>query len=100
MISGTYPAFKVKSGDQFKASIGCLQEAVGCDVMFQLNYRVDGGSLKNLGTWTEVYDGRVNRVKVDLTPLAGKSVQFVLTVLANGSADNDQAFWHAPAIVR
>jgi len=36
---------------------------------------------------------------VDLSSLAGKSVEFVLAVLANGPSFQDWAFWLAPRIV-
>jgi hypothetical protein len=99
-ISGTYPAFKVKDGDHFLADVGCLEDYTKCDVIFQLNYRDNGPGLKNLGEWHEVYDGKATRIDVDLSPLAGESVEFVLTVLANGSPTQDAAFWLVPHIQR
>jgi hypothetical protein len=99
-ITGTYPAFKIKDGDHFLADIGCLAGYPKCDVIFQLNYRVNGPGLKKLGEWNEVYDGKITRINVDLSDLAGKSVQFVLTVLANGSSKDDAAFWLVPQVYR
>jgi hypothetical protein len=99
-ISGTYPAFKVKDGDRFLADIGCLEGYTKCDVIFQLNYRDNGPALKNLGEWHEVYDGKATRIDIDLSALAGKSVEFVLTVLANGESNQDAAFWLVPHIQR
>jgi hypothetical protein len=99
-ITGTFPAFKVKSGDRFIADIGCLADNKNCDVLFQLNYRLDNPNLKSLGEWHEVYDGKITRVDVDLSSLADKKVEFVLTVLANGSSKDDAAFWLVPQIYR
>lgn len=99
-ISGTYPAFKVKDGDHFLADVGCLEGYTKCDVIFQLNYRDNGPALKNLGEWHEVYDGKATRIDIDLSALAGKSVEFVLTVLANGESNQDAAFWLVPHIQR
>lgn len=99
-ITGTYPPIKIKSGDHFLADVGCLDEAENCDVIFELNYRVDGGKVKNLGEWHEVFDGSITRIDINLGDLAGKSVQFILTVDANGSFKEDLAFWLVPQIYR
>ncbi len=100
VISGKFPAITVKDGDHFKAVIGCLYNGAACNVRFQLNYRADGGSLQNLGEWDQTYDGNIAKLDVDLSSLAGKSVEFVLAVMANGPADQDWAFWLAPRILR
>ncbi len=99
VITGKFPAFNVKSGDRFLAVIGCLYNGVACNVRFQLNYRADGGSLQNLGQWDQTYDGAIQKLDVDLSSLAGKSVEFVLAVLSNGASNQDWAFWLAPRIV-
>jgi hypothetical protein len=100
LIRGTYPDFAVQSGDHFQATIGCLSGATGCDVMFQLNYRIGDGSIQNLASWSETNNGQTQSVNIDLTPLAGKSVKFILTVLANGQPTDDQALWILPRIMR
>lgn len=96
-IRGTYPEMTVTGGVYFKSIIGCYGTA-DCNVKFKLNYRVDGGSEQTLATWQEVQDGKFNRVKVDLSSLAGKKVQFILLVEANGSPTNDEALWFGPRI--
>ncbi len=101
VISGKYPAFKVKDGDQFTAIIGCLDSSPDCSVRFQVNYVIGDGSVNNLKSWNQYYDGEFNRVTVDLSPLAGKTVNLILTVLnKDGSSDDDRAFWLAPVIQR
>jgi hypothetical protein len=109
-IRGTYPGIKIKSGDTFVADIGCLANHPKCDVIFQLGYLTTGTepdtdtgtstNIEKLGEWREVYDGKITRVDVDLSDLDGKKVQFVLTVLANGSSKDDAAFWLMPQILR
>ncbi len=96
-IRGTFPEMTLTSGVYFKAIIGCYG-AADCDVKFKLNYRVDGGAEQTLATWHEVQDGKFNRVQVDLSSLAGKRVQFILLVEANGSPNNDEALWFGPRI--
>jgi len=97
-ISGIYPAYKVRDGDHFLADIGCLQDSDGCKVLFSLDYQVSGGSKKNLGQWTETYDGNIYRVDVDLSSLAGKKVQLILSVTNQGKASQANAFWLAPSV--
>jgi hypothetical protein len=99
VISGRFPAFDVEDGDEFHAVIGCLFNAVACDMTMQLNYRENGGDLQPLREWDEIYDGEFRVVEVDLSSLAGSSVEFVLAVQANGSSSQDWAFWLAPRIV-
>jgi hypothetical protein len=100
LIRGTYPAFTVQAGDQFRTRTACLSGYPACDVMFQLNYRIGGGPLQNLATWTETGDGKLSDKQISLSPLAGHVVQFVLTASANGSPSEDLALWVDPRILR
>jgi hypothetical protein len=100
LIRGMFPEFTVQSDDRFQATIGCLSGATVCNVMFQLNYQIGDGGIQNLASWTEINDGQTRSVDVDLTPLTGKSVKFILTVLANGQPTDDQALWVLPRIMR
>jgi hypothetical protein len=97
-IKGEYPEFKVEEGDRFKAVVGCLDGAEDCDVIFQINYRIGDGEVKTFWDTHEEYDGDFTGVDLDLSPLAGQKVKFILTVLANGSPDDDEAFWLSPRI--
>ena len=96
-IRGIFPEVSVTEGVYFYAIIGCYSDS-NCDVKFKLNYRIDGGAERTLGTWNEVQDDDFNRIKVDLDDLAGEDVQFILLVEANGSASNDLAMWFGPRI--
>ena len=100
LIRGIFPDFTVQSGDHFQATISCLSGAAACDVMFQLNYKIGDGTIQNLASWTETHNNQTLAVDIDLTPLAGKSVKFILTVLANGQPIDDQALWILPRIMR
>jgi hypothetical protein len=100
LIWGTYPAIKVKSGDHFRSWINCQYKAYSCNVAFQVQYQVDGGSVKTLQTWYEAYEGQYNAVDIDLSFLAGKDVKFILATGANGSWNDDYALWIAPRISR
>ncbi len=98
VISGRFPAFDVEEGDAFRAVIGCLYDNPACDLTMQLNYRENGGDLRTLRDWDEIYDGEFRNVEVDLSDFAGSSVEFVLAVVSNGSSNEDLAFWLAPRI--
>ncbi len=97
-IRGIFPAIRIKDDDHFLADVGCLDGYPDCDVVFQLNYRIPGGVTQNLGEWREDDDGRITRINVDLSNLAGRSVELILTTLSNGSSDDDAAFWLMPHI--
>ena len=101
VITGTYPAYTVVSGERFRARIGFLALSDGTcgagNVKFQLNYR-EGSVTRPLGEWTETCDGALRDVDVDLSGIAGKTVQFVLAVFANGTASQDMAVWVSPRV--
>jgi hypothetical protein len=99
-ISGKYPVFKVESGDRFRSIIGCAYNANNCNVIFQLNYIVDGSAEQTLTSWNETYNGAFQDINIDLSSLAGKNVIFILRINANGSSDQDRAQWLQPRIVR
>jgi len=102
VISGRFPAYTVVAGEHFTAKIGFLAKADGTcgagNAKFQLNYKESGGSVTPLGSWTETCDGTLKSVDVDLTPLAGKNVEFILAILANGTSTQDWAIWIRPQI--
>lgn len=103
-ISGTYPSYTVVAGEHFTAKIGFLALSDGScgsgNVRFQLNYKdPPGGTItRPLGEWTETCDRTLKDIDVDLTNLAGKTVQFVLGVVANGPATDDMAVWVSPRV--
>ena len=99
-LQGYYQAFAVNDGDRFRAIINCEYLSAGCDVLFRLDYQIGGGSLKTFWQFPEAYEGRYYTVDLDLSPFAGKNVKFILTVLADGSADADKPVWVAPRIDR
>src|SRR5258707_1043881 len=99
-IQGTYPLFTVLPGDHFKGSTGCAFFGFACYVTFRLDYMNSSGLVKTFWTWRESSDKKNNSFDLNLAPLAGQNVRFILTILATGSATNDKATWVAPSIVR
>jgi hypothetical protein len=100
LIAGTYPPFRVQSGDRFQAVVGCLNEANDCDMIFRLEYQIGSRAARTLGQWHEVYEGQSYPINIDLSTLQGEDVRFILSVLANGSAHEDYALWINPRITR
>ena len=98
-VQGIYPAFTIQPGDRFRTTVGC-EYGTSCYVSFRLDYMTATGSITNFWTWREQNEGRPYNVDLDLTPLVGRSVRFILALSANGSAVNDRAVWSAPMIVR
>jgi hypothetical protein len=100
-IQGVFPAFKVKDGDHFKATVGCMDESKGCKVIFRLQYQIGNGSIETLGEWYEVYDGTATEINIDLSALDGEKVKFILSVVVDaGKPVNANAFWFVPRIIR
>ncbi len=69
-------------------------------MIYQINYIVNNGPPTSLRQVEHTSNGTVQAIDIDLSSLAGQSVQIVLAVLANGSAENDQAVWVYPRIVK
>lgn len=98
-IQGIFPAYQVKSGDKFRATIGCENGATSCYVVFRLDYSISGSSsIQTFWAFVEKYEGGVYNADIDLTPLAGQNVKFILTVLSTGPATGDRALWSGPII--
>lgn len=100
LIWGTYPGIKIRNGDHFRTLVNCQYKAYSCNVAFQVQYQIDGGPVRTLGTWYEAYEGKYFPVDIDLSGLAGNSVKFILAAGTNGSFDQDYPLWLAPRITR
>jgi hypothetical protein len=98
-IQGIYPAYTVKSGDRFQATVNCEYGATNCFVIFRLDYQIGTGTVKSFWVFGERYEVQYFNVDLNLASLAGQNVKFILTVLANGYATGDRALWVAPRIV-
>jgi hypothetical protein len=95
-IEGKYPAIIVSNGQHFQAVIGCLFGAEKCDVKFSLLYNINNGSDIILQEWNLNYASPITYADVDLSSLAGQSVNFILKVTVLSGADQAQAYWLKP----
>jgi hypothetical protein len=98
-IRGKLPPYTVTIGDRFRAVVACEYKATKCHVRFQLDYQVDNGKISSFGTWEKYYDGETLVLDEDLSSLEGESVNFILSVYANGSTSGDRALWVQPRLV-
>lgn len=99
-ISGIYPNYSIRDGDRFVAELGCLGSSPGCDVNFQLDYSTVDGLSGRLGSWREFSNGLTTIADINLSGLAGRTVQFTLRVTNNGVIRDANAFWFLPRIER
>ncbi len=99
-IRGVYPSFKVQNGDHFQAIVNCEGGATSCGVLFRFDYQLSDGIIRDFWAFGEQYEGISFTVDLDLSPLAGQDVRFVLTILSLGPASGDRALWVEPRIVR
>jgi hypothetical protein len=100
LIQGTYPEYEVQAGDHFQAVVGCQADALPCSILFKLAYLDSQGVINDLWNIGEFYDGQLFNVDLDLTPLAGQRIRFILSVSSLGDSEGDRALWVAPGILR
>ena len=101
-IYGIFPPYEVKPGDRFQTLIGCEYGAKNCDVMFVLIYKVEeanGAYSRTFWSKSKTYKNSFTRVNLNLGPLIGQKVSFVLLVRPKGSSTGDNAMWANPVIV-
>jgi hypothetical protein len=69
-------------------------------VLYRIDYQLADGLVRDFWAFGEQYDGKTFVLELDLSPLAGQDVKFVLTILSLGDASRDRAIWVEPRIVR
>ena len=99
-IQASYPAFRVQTGDRFRATIGCEYNATSCYVAYRLDYQIGNGPIKTLWSFREKYEGLTYPADFSLNRLAGYDVKFILFMSAYGPAAGDRAIWGNPIISR
>ena len=102
-IQAVYPAISVQAGDRFQSIINCAYNSPNCYVNFRLNYQIGSGPVNTLWSFNERSEGLYYRVNLDLSSLAGQSVNFILYVAdvsGHGSPTGDRAEWVDTKIAR
>jgi Ig-like domain from next to BRCA1 gene len=98
-IQAVYPAFTVQSGDRFQATVGCQFGQTSCYVAYRLDYQI-GNTIRTFWTFRERYETWTYNANLNLSPLAGQNVRFILYMSAYGSPAGDRAIWGNPVITR
>lgn len=105
-IVGRYPAYDVIAGDRLTGKLGFIAMSDGScgtgEVEFRIYYTIGGdmGTRTKLDSWDETCDGDMKKIDIDLDFLKGKSVEFYLVVLADGTSAQDWAVWDSLGVVR
>jgi hypothetical protein len=97
-LRGTYPAYEVPDKAAFYAILGCSGGNTACNTTLTLSYIEGNAAPRQLATWSETFDNAFQRLDFDLSLLAGKRVQFILTLSSNGSPVGDRVHLMAPII--
>jgi hypothetical protein len=102
-VQAAYPPITVQAGDHFQSIINCSYGAQNCYVNFRLEYQVGSGPVRVFWNFFERYEGLYYRADLDLSPLAGQEVKFILyvsDVSGHGVPSSDRALWGWPRITR
>jgi hypothetical protein len=97
-LRGTYPAYEVPDKAAFYAILGCSGGNTACNTTLTLSYIEGNAAPRQLATWSETFDNAFQCLDFDLSLLAGKRVQFILTLSSNGSPVGDRVHLMAPII--
>jgi len=103
-IYGAFPGLPIFAGDRFRAKLGCMDGATACQVKFSLYVQPLGGTKVLVASWTEVYDGILSDIDLDLSAFAHPALSFTLLVedVGNTSASvqSARAIWINPILYR
>jgi hypothetical protein len=100
VIFGKFPSYTIQNGDRFRVNLGFRSPCGEGRVKFQFSYQEGDGPVVPYREWSKSCDTSLLFVEVDLSTLAGKTVNFILGVNADGSHRDDRAIWVDPQIVR
>ena len=98
-ITGTFPLYTIADKDHFKAKLGFQENCASGTVVFQFSIK-EGETVQQLGSGPDACDGLLVFTDVELSAYAGRNVQFVLEVLADGAPVNDLVVWGSARIER
>lgn len=99
-IVGFYSGITIESGYRLKATLGCGYGGPNCDVYFRVDISSTSGPALSLGSWRVQYANAPVQINIDLSPYAGSTLNFNLSVSTNGSSAQDWAYWVKPRIVK
>lgn len=98
-VQGIYPEREIQAGEHLRALVGCQDGYTACSVLLQVTYRDETNRTSDLWSIGEFYDNQYFDLDLDLSPLAGRKIQIILSVSSLGNAEGDRALWVEPRIV-
>lgn len=99
-VEGRFPGFKIQDKDRFTAMFSCISGNTECDLGVEIQYRDASGEIRDLLSWHEIHDSNVREVDIDLSALAGETVQFIITVDAENVSEHNYLVVYRPGIWR
>lgn len=102
-VSGVYTPYKVQPGDHLKGRLAFIANADGScgngNIVYQVSYK-EGDTIQTLREGNKVCNRSQQSIDIDLVNLVGRTVQFIITVRANGPAVDDWLIWNSLRVVR
>ena len=95
-IQAVFPAYTVQAGDHFQTIVNCAYNYPSCYVNFRLKYQIGSGPVLTFWSFNERYDGLFFHANINLSSLAGQTVNFILyiaDVSGHGTPSGDKAEW-------
>jgi hypothetical protein len=99
LITGLFPSYTIKDKDHFRTQLGLRDGCDGGSVQYRFGYK-EGANVVIINKWNKSCDGTLLTIDLDLSSLAGKSVQFIFEVSTLGSFNHDWSIWVSPRIER
>jgi hypothetical protein len=99
LISGLFPDYTVKNKDHFRTQLGFRSNCTGGNVEFRFGYK-EGSNVVIINKWIKSCDGALLTIDLDLSSLAGKTVEFILEVSTHGAFEKDHSIWVSPRVER
>jgi hypothetical protein len=98
IMEAIFPRMAIQNNDHFRSMVGCLDMGDACDVYFEVSYLTDAGNQITLGRVKPPNEGNPAYIDLDLSHLAGKSVNIRLYVYTYRNVKNQYPLWVEPAI--
>lgn len=99
-LFGHYPPILVYPGDTFKATIACQGDA-DCNLEFALEYYDSQGKYWDTNwSWIHIAGDGPQEISVDLSSLAGQTIELMLVLRAKEELENQWAVWIQPHVSR
>ena len=98
IISGVFPPIVIRNGDHLHLGTGCGNDAPQCNLYFEVAALTENDRI-TIGEWFEVSDGNMQSINLDLSYLAGQSLQFIFTLRSENATQENRGFWFFPILL-